>query len=187
MTPTVATIIPFFQRKSAIIQKAIRSALNQRSVDNFKIIVVDDMSPVPAADEITCFTDFEKERIRIVQQPINSGPGAARNHGLDFLQGSDVEYVAFLDSDDEWHPYHLSNALVALNLGFDLYFADFLQLDQKITAFDRAKRITVADHPVLDGISTLQRYNGDMFNQILAGNIIGTSTVVYRFKKFPNV
>src|SRR3989304_8665251 len=180
MSYRLTEVIPFNTPKSGILQMAIRSALGQTSIDDFHIIVVDDISPIPASQEVSCFSDFERKRIRVVQQERNGGPGAARNRGLELLEEEDVEYVAFLDSDDGWLPSHLSNALVALSSGFDFYFADFFQLNQEISAFNRAKRIAVADHPLLHGTSTLHQYKGEMFNQILTGNIIGTSTVVYR-------
>ena len=43
----------------------------------------------------------------------NAGPGGARNTGLD-LVSDDTTHVAFLDSDDAWHPGHLAAALDAM-------------------------------------------------------------------------
>jgi succinoglycan biosynthesis protein ExoW len=92
--------------------------------------------------------------------------------------------VAFLDSDDEWSPDHLARAVAALEQGFDFYFADHYQLNQSVGAFARAGRIQPDDHPRLptryDG---LHAYKGDMFDQILRGNVVGTTTVVYRWDR----
>src|SRR5215831_13035597 len=132
MSCKLTTVIPYYQRKSGILQKAIRSALGQTGIEAFDIIIVDDMSPVPASQEVNCFSERDKKRIRIVRLETNSGPGAARNQGLDLLD-SDVNYVAFLDSDDEWVENHLRNACFALDHGQDFYFSDFFHLNQTIS------------------------------------------------------
>jgi len=93
----------------------------------------------------------------------------------------DTEYVAFLGSDDEWTPDHLRHALQALSRGFDFYFSDFYHLGQVVSAFRRAGRIDPARHRRLRIDAPLYEYVGDMFTQILTGNVIGTSTVVYRY------
>jgi succinoglycan biosynthesis protein ExoW len=74
--------------------------------------------------------------------------------------------------------------VTALEQG-DFYFADHYQLGQTVSAFKRAGRIDPERHFPIAG--NLRRYDGDMFDQILCGNIIGTSTVVYRFSKFPTL
>jgi succinoglycan biosynthesis protein ExoW len=69
--------------------------------------------------------------------------------------------------------------------GFDFYFSDHYQLQQTVSAFKRASRIDVDQHPRIAGNEHVHAYQGDMFDQILTGNIIGTSTVVYRYANFP--
>ncbi|HZV67174.1 MAG TPA: hypothetical protein VFG03_19960 [Telluria sp.] len=52
MADSIAVIIPFYQRESGILLKAIASALAQVQVVPPTIIVVDDASPVPAKVEL---------------------------------------------------------------------------------------------------------------------------------------
>ena len=183
MAESIAVIIPFYQKKSGILAKAIQSALAQTGVDPFTIIVIDDASPVPAKAELADIMRDHPGRIVIIEQA-NAGPAAARNKGLDNVPAG-TEYVAYLDSDDEWIETHLANAVAAMGQGYDFYFADHFQLNQTVSAFNRAKRIQVEQHPRIADVEHLRAYDGNMFDQILMGNIIGTSTVVYRYAKFP--
>jgi succinoglycan biosynthesis protein ExoW len=183
MTENIAVIIPFYQKKTGILGRAVGSALRQAGNFNLRIIVIDDSSPVPAKSELAELMRDNPGRIVIIEQP-NGGPAAARNNGLDHVPPG-TNHVAFLDSDDEWIPQHIANAMVAMGAGFDFYFSDHFQLNQTISAFKRAGRIDVARHPRVEGAKHVRAYVGDMFDQILTGNIIGTSTVVYRFASHP--
>ena len=116
----------------------------------------------------------------------NGGPGTARNRALDSLPTT-VRYVAFLDSDDEWSDDHLANAREALGAGYDVYFSDLTQLQQAVGAFARGGRIRPAEHPSIGGNTHLHRFIGDMVEQIVVGNVIGTSTVVFNFQQIPDV
>lgn len=185
MSDRIAVIIPFYQKKPGILGKAVASALAQEGDAEMTIIVIDDQSPVPAREELGALMLAHPGRIVIIEQP-NAGPAAARNRGLDAVAAG-TEYVAFLDSDDEWILSHLANAVKALGAGFDFYFSDHYQLNQTVSAFNRASRINVAQHSKFTDADHLRAYQGDMFDQILMGNIIGTSTVVYRFAKFPRL
>ncbi len=185
MASSVAVVIPFYQKRSGILAKAVLSALRQTIMSPVHIIIVDDASPVPARAELAEILAQHPARITIIEQA-NAGPAAARNKALDSVpQG--VEYVAFLDSDDEWIDTHLANAVQALDQDFDFYFSDHFQLHQSVSAFNRAKRIEVGQHPKIAEGEQLRAYDGDMFAQILMGNIIGTSTVAYRYAKFPTL
>lgn len=178
---SLAVVIPFFQRTEGLLGTAVASILAQRDVADVRIVVVDDSSPVTAAAEVARLgaTRFP---IEVIVQP-NAGPAAARNRGLDSL-GAEVHRVAFLDSDDVWTDVHLSNATRALDEGNDFYFSDLYQPGQTVGGFSRAGRIDTEAHPRIAADGTLHRYVGDMFDQIISGNVIGTSTVVYDFDRF---
>ncbi len=182
---TLAVVVPFYQTKRGILPGVIESALAQRDVPDFQIIVVDDGSPVPALEELAELIAKCPGRIRIIEQS-NAGPGAARNKGLDHVPEG-TRYVAFLDSDDFWKQNHLCRALQALEQGYDFYFSDFFFATYKQeTAFNRAKKINPGDHKRVAG-EELFEYVGDLFNQVFTGNVIGTPTVVYRYEKFPRL
>jgi succinoglycan biosynthesis protein ExoW len=186
--PRVAVVIPYFQREAGILRKVIASVFRQRGEFSCEIVVVDDGSPIPAEVEIeeTSVTE-PRMHVRLIKQD-NAGPGAARNAGLATVS-DEVLYVAFLDSDDEWAPDHLQNAIRGLELGYDFYFSDHLFADYKEnSAFVRAGKITPKDHRLLDAEHSIYEYRGDMVDQILVkGNVIGTSTVVYRFRPYADL
>lgn len=180
----VAVVIPFFQREQGILLRAVQSVFAQSSAD-FHIYIVNDGSPICPKAELRSYLDRNEPRLTIIDQS-NAGPGAARNRGLEGIP-ADTEYVAFLDSDDEWLAGHLDNAVAALDEGYDFFFSDFYFSDFKEkSAFTRAGRIPLIEHKKLPLYDNLYEYTGDMADQILVrGNVIGTSNVVYRYRTHP--
>ena len=180
--PIISVIVPYYQEETGILSKAIESALQQTNIDHIdlEIFIIDDESPIPAQKELPQ-SILDMKNIHIIKQN-NTGPAGARNKGLNTIPNQ-TRYVAFLDSDDCWEPNHLSQAWKALEAGYDFYFSDFYQLEQSVSAFNRAKRINITEHPLLfEKNSSLHQYVGNMTEQIVTGNIIGTSTVVYRYQ-----
>lgn len=183
---TIGIVIPYYQREPGILARSLQSIARQREITGMaQVVIVDDSSPIPAIDEVEQVREGFPFPIEIIIQP-NGGPSAARNRALDALAGK-VRYIAFLDSDDEWSENHLARALLALDQNHDVYFADLLQLGAEVSGFRRAGRIDPAQHPILTGADHLHVYQGDMFEQILSGNIIGTPTVVYDAHRFPAI
>jgi succinoglycan biosynthesis protein ExoW len=114
-------IIPYYQRQPGILHRALKSVFAQTHPD-FDVIVVDDASPSPVELDLEGFSLEERARITVIKQP-NAGPGGARNMGLEHIP-ADSTYAAFLDSDDEWTPDHLKNAVAGLSLfDADCYWA----------------------------------------------------------------
>lgn len=177
----ITVVIPYFQREPGILKKSLASVFASESVRNVTILVIDDGSPEPARREIAELGET-RFPVAIIRQP-NAGPGGARNMGLENAP-HDTDYVAFLDSDDIWSPQHLKHALLALNAGYDVYFSDHIQLGAETSAFRRAGRIDPGTHRTIASHDHLHEYSGDIFDQIVTGNLIGTSTVVFDFKKY---
>jgi succinoglycan biosynthesis protein ExoW len=116
-----SVVIPFYQKKSGILVRALKSVFAQ-SFSDFDVIIVDDESPLRIEQEIELLSPTERERVTVVKQP-NKGPGGARNTGLDAVPEG-VRFVAFLDSDDEWAPDHLKNAVdILTRFDADCYWA----------------------------------------------------------------
>jgi glycosyltransferase involved in cell wall biosynthesis len=104
VTPRVSIIIPTYNR-SSIVPRAIESVLQQTWSD-YELIVIDDGSTDDTHDRLQ---DYEG-RIQYVYQA-NRGFSAARNAGVKLANG---EWIAFLDSDDLWHPTKLERQFEAL-------------------------------------------------------------------------
>ncbi len=85
-------VIPVYNRKTTV-QRAIDSIINQ-SVPLREVIVVDDGSTDGTAD----FIQSNYPDVKVLSQP-NKGVSAARNAGIEESSG---EWIAFLDSDDQW-------------------------------------------------------------------------------------
>lgn len=183
----ITVVIPYFQRQAGILRRALTSVAGQVGCPlPVHILVVDDESPIPAQGEVTGIAWPQGFTVSVVRQA-NAGPGDARNKGLD-LAPPETGFIAFLDSDDEWNPDHLEHAIRLLEAGFDFYFSDHLQLQQTQGAFARAKRLDMSRHQRVDIASGWgYAYQGDFLDQVLRGNVVGTSTVVYRRSGFDDV
>ncbi len=94
----VSVIIPTYNR-AALVVRAIRSVLDQEEPAD-EIIVVDDGS----TDETSQVLETFGNAIRVVSRP-NEGVSAARNSGI---AAARYPWIAFLDSDDVWHPQKLA-------------------------------------------------------------------------------
>lgn len=91
---TVSAVIPTYNR-SGEIKRAIESVLSQ-SYDDIECIVVDDGSSDRTPEIVTAIED---DQLKYLKHETNRGVSAARNTGVEAAEG---EYIAFLDSDDEW-------------------------------------------------------------------------------------
>lgn len=101
--PLVSVIVPTYNRAN-LLGRAIQSVLAQ-TYPHFELIIVDDGSSDNTEAVVTRFDD---PRIRYIRHHKNRGGSAARNTGIACARG---EYVAFLDSDDEWLPEKLEKHL----------------------------------------------------------------------------
>lgn len=81
----------------------LESVLNQ-SFQDWEVILVDDQSKDNTLQVATAYSSKDS-RIRVIQLEKNSGgPARPRNVGISHARG---EWIAFLDSDDVWHPRKL--------------------------------------------------------------------------------
>ena len=104
--PTVSVIVPIYNVETYL-KGCLDSLLNQTEQD-FEVILVDDGS----TDQSGLIADaYAKKdaRFKVIHQE-NKGLSGARNSGLKLAQGT---FVAFLDSDDYWHPDFLKVMLCA--------------------------------------------------------------------------
>ena len=104
----VSVVMPVYNA-AATLRKSIDSVLAQ-SHATVELLAVDDGSR-DASLQILDEYAARDPRVRALRMPANGGVAAARNLALDAAQG---RYVAFLDSDDWWHPHKLERQLAAM-------------------------------------------------------------------------
>ena len=103
----IAVLMPAYNSASFLAQ-SVQSVLNQ-SYRNFELIIVDDGS-IDGTLEIARTLSARDRRVKVFTQN-NAGCSAARNYALKQAEGS---LIAFLDSDDTWHPDFLEKLHRAL-------------------------------------------------------------------------
>ncbi len=105
----ISVIIPAYNRAHCI-ARAIQSVLAQ-TLPVTEIIVVDDGSTDGTAE---LAQSHFGSTIRVLRHPTNLGAAAARNTGMSAVS-VDCDYIAWLDSDDEWLPEKLEKQVAVLN------------------------------------------------------------------------
>lgn len=174
----LAIIIPYYQKQEGLLRKAVESVLRQEDGGDFRIVIVDDSSPIGAQSELEPLIAVHGSRLSILKQE-NAGPASARNRGLDSL-GPDVTHVAFIDSDDTWNPGHLRRMRAAFDAGADFFFSDYQRPTEGRSCFGKC-RLLASDHLAINGQDRLYWYSGDFFDALLKGSPAGTPTIGYHF------
>ena len=100
------------------------ASLEEQTSSNFEVIVVDDCSTDDSYASLLKYQSSTTLNIRVEKLLNNSGPGVARNKGLEVAQG---DWVTFIDNDDWVSPdfiESLTNIVADKHLGcvvFDYY------------------------------------------------------------------
>lgn len=90
--PDVTFVIAAFNAEQTL-ARAMDSALAQASVA-VEVLVIDDCSTDSTYDVAG---NFQDPRVKVIRQPVNGGPGRARNTGIAAAAG---RWIAVLDADD---------------------------------------------------------------------------------------
>lgn len=138
----VSIIIPYYKKKNYI-ELTLKSILNQK-YKNFEVLIIYDDND--QRDLIFLKTLKKKDnRIKLIINNKNIGAGMSRNKGIKFSRG---KYVAFIDSDDLWHPnklkiqlnYMIKNKTLISHTSYNIIDKD----DNKI-GLRKAKKISYKD------------------------------------------
>ena len=102
MTPRFSVIIACYNRANII--GPCLASVQAQSLTDFECIIVDDGSDdsVALAQVVLALND---PRFRVIRRE-NGGGGAARNTGI---AAARADWIAFLDSDDEFLPHKLAH------------------------------------------------------------------------------
>lgn len=189
----VSVIIPTFNR-AAIVGRAIESALNQSYAD-VEVVVVDDGS----TDDTRSVVEFFGPRVRYFHQQ-NLGVSAARNLAMRNACG---EFLAFLDSDDVSAPWRLEAQVAALlrhpeaglvwtDMTAVTRFGEVIGERYLRVMYKAHSHVSIEEkmHPlaalgdlspaVPAELASAPVLVGDLFSEILLGNLLHTPTVLVR-------
>lgn len=126
MNKLVSIIMPSYNT-AKYIEKSIKSILAQ-TYQNWELIIVDDCSTDNTDEIVGMF--LKDSRIYYIKNSINKGAAISRNIALKEARG---KWVAFLDSDDIWHPQKLERQIRFMcENGYHFTYTDYnLQLNGK--------------------------------------------------------
>lgn len=156
--PLVSVIMPVYNA-AASLENSVRSVLSQ-SYTNLELILIDDAS---TDDSKKIITQLEQKdnRIKYILLDTNSGPGVARNTGIEKASG---KYIAFLDSDDRWHPDKLKKQIAFMEGN------NYLLTHTWYNTVDKNEKILVEKIAAPEVIR---------YKQLLKQNVIGNLTAMY--------
>ncbi len=105
---TISVVIPAYNRAD-LLPRTIESVAKQTFLPH-EVIIIDDKSPDNTCEICKNLKKKYENRLKIIyfQHEENKGEGGARNTGIKLATG---EYIAFLDSDDEWMPEKLERQM----------------------------------------------------------------------------
>jgi GT2 family glycosyltransferase len=192
----ITVIVPTFNRADCL-AAAVQSVLGQ-TYDNLEVLICDDGSTDGTRALVEARWGNEP-RVRYLWQA-NRGVSAARNLGIRSSSGG---YVAFLDSDDTWMPWKLEVQMACLAefsgagmiwsdmqaVGLDDEVIDPMHLRNFYDAyrwfepeqlFSVAKQLGSFMTSVPAALGNAVVRSGEIFSQMIMGNLVHTSTVLLR-------
>lgn len=154
----ISVIIPTHNRAS-LLPRALDSVFSQQALAQgveLQVIVVDDGS----SDETEALIGQHYPAVEYVKQP-QKGVSAARNLGIKHAQG---QWIALLDSDDEWLPHKLTSQLLAVE-----------ELNLSVV---HTEEIWVRDGVRVNQMNKHRKAGGDVFERCLPLCAISPSSVL---------
>lgn len=140
------------------IAESINSVIEQTYKD-WELIITDDHSTDDTVNIVKSYK-AQDDRIKLIELSDNGGPAVARNSALEHAKN---RYIAFLDSDDLWHPQKLELQL------------DFMKRNDyafTFTSYQRFSRDGSKNYNVIHAPGKIS------YRELLKNTIIGTLTVI---------
>ncbi len=201
--PLVSVIIPTFNRAYCV-GKAIDSVRTQ-SHRNTEILILDDGSTDGTRDLIQ-LSYLSDRRVRYFFHE-NRGVTATRNRGIALARG---EYIALLDSDDTWTPWKLELQLAcmrhrpevgmvwtdmeAIGAGGEVVSRSYLRTMYHAYRWFPREELFPQSFPLAEiapGLAPFVEdrrfYTGEIFSQMIMGNLVHTSTVLVKRDRLEKV
>lgn len=125
----VSVCIPSYNA-SVFIEETLQSVKNQ-SYLNWELIIVEDGSDDGTSLIVKAFAKTVRQEVVYYKNTVNKGLSATRNIAVSKSKGS---WLAFVDSDDIWHPDHLQSLINTAQVnpfcdffhsGFNFFYEDY--------------------------------------------------------------
>jgi FkbM family methyltransferase len=159
---SVSVIMPTAGDREMFIKRAITSVLNQRFKD-FELIIIND-----GGEDISgIIAEYDDDRIKLIEFPMNLGKSNARNAGLEAALG---KYIAYLDDDDYYLDNHLQTLVDYLenNLDTQIAYTDSNRVSEK---YENGRYVQISKELV---------YSEDFdYDKILVGNFIPILNIMH--------
>ncbi|CQR58613.1 glycosyltransferase family 2 protein [Paenibacillus riograndensis] len=167
-TELISIVMPTYNRGN-VIEKAIDSVINQTYL-NWELFIVDDASTDNTIEVVSKYINKDS-RIQFISNALNKGANACRNQGAALANG---EYLAFLDSDNQWYQDKLQKQF------------DVLNVSSLNTAFVYSKEEVINEGFI--NIVPQKAYSPEELKTILLyKNVVDTSTVLITKASFNSV
>src|SRR5688572_11723596 len=129
--PLVSAVIPTFNRRDDVVIAVGTVVAQTYPAASLEIIVVDDGG---TDDTEAALRARFGDRVRYLKKP-NGGVSSARNHGMAAARG---DYLALLDSDDEWLPTKIEKQVAFLerHAGFGMVITNVERMDDRRVGFE---------------------------------------------------
>ena len=157
-SPLMSVVMPA-HNTAPFISESIESVIAQ-TIQDWELIIVDGASTDRTSEIASEYQRLDR-RIKLVVPELDDGVARARNVGLDHAKGS---FIAFIDSDDIWHPEKTAMQIGALErTKADISYTSYWRVYE--TGKHR-KLVTVPERIT--------------YAQMLRRDLIGTSTAIIR-------
>ena len=121
----ISIVMPIYNAEKRL-EKSLDSILRQ-TYANFELILINDGSTDQSLQ--ICEIYAQKHKEIILKTIENSGPGAARNVGLNSVTG---DYISFVDADDYLEADFLEKLVgIAADKDFDIVSSNYYQVDHE--------------------------------------------------------
>lgn len=122
MNDLVSIVMPSYNTEQYI-EASIRSVQAQ-TYENWELIIVDDCSTDETDAVVASIADV---RLRYFKNETNNGAALSRNRALREAKG---KWIAFLDSDDLWHPEKLEKQIrFMMENGYHFSYTNYSEID----------------------------------------------------------
>lgn len=144
----VSVIMPAYNAARTL--HASMSSVLHQSYRDIELVVVDDRSSDATWSRIQEAASADG-RVVPLRQAANQGVAAARNAGIEAASG---DYIAFLDSDDTWHPHKLASQVAYMRASSArICYAAYRRVDE------RGRMLSLVRPPKQIGYADMLRSN----------------------------